>query len=354
MSSRNEGNGNLSHASASFLKFLDRAVLDLNDSSINALAGAFAGGISALMVCPLDVAKTKLQAQGGFMALQRDLQNYKPSPETYLVKPKYSGMMGTLSTIFNEEGVKGLYRGVVPITVGYLPTWAIYFVVYERVKKKTSTHLARFPFVSNMISALTAGACSTLATNPIWVVKTRLMTQTTKYTTYTGTLDAFKKMYRNEGLLSFYSGLGPAMLGLAHVAVQFPLYEHLKYLLKIDENQSTLDQIPQILMASVLAKICASTITYPHEVIRTRTQIQSVLSPMPANPSLIPPKKKYRGIIRTVKTIYLEEGWRAFYSGLGVNMVRTVPASAVTLMSYELVSGYLRHKQETLMQAAVN
>lgn len=325
------------------MSWFESILLDLSPSAINAFSGALAGGISALIVCPLDVAKTKLQAQGGFLALQRELQHYKPSPETYMVKSKYNGMLGTLSTILHEEGIKGLYRGVVPITIGYLPTWAIYFVVYEKVKVKTSSHLSHYPFMSHMISALTAGACSTLATNPIWVVKTRLMAQTNKYKMYSGTLDAFRKMYRNEGILSFYAGLGPALLGLVHVAVQFPLYEHLKRLFRVDEHESHLSQIPRILSASVLAKICASTMTYPHEVIRTRTQIQAV--PSRLNPA---PRKKYRGIIQTAKTIYIEEGWRAFYSGLGTNMVRTVPASAVTLLSYEMATGYLRQKQERL------
>lgn len=344
------------------LSWLDRVVLDCTDPGINAISGATAGIISALVVCPLDVAKTKLQAQGGFIALQRRLLSSQLSPGEPLpgsvVKRKYHGFFGTLSTIFREEGIKGLYRGVVPITIGYLPTWAIYFVVYEEVKNKTSEsrHLDHFPFMSHMISALTAGAISTLATNPIWVVKTRLMTQTAKYTTYHGTLDAFRKMYRNEGIMSFYAGLGPALLGLLHVAVQFPLYEYLKTLLKIDETQSKMTQIPQILTASVLAKVFASSITYPHEVIRTRTQIQlphlssTLVAALNSNPSTpaTTNTRKYRGIIQTAKTVYLEEGWRAFYSGLGTNMVRTVPASAVTLLSFEISTSFLKQKQHKL------
>lgn len=335
----------------SSLSRADKILLECSDPTINAVSGATAGVISALMVCPLDVAKTKLQAQGGYLALKRE--SHSSGQKTLIKKPKYNGLMGTLSTIFREEGIKGLYRGVVPITVGYLPTWAIYFVVYEEVKSRTTPHLGKFHFMSHMISALAAGATSTLATNPIWVIKTRLMAQTAKYTTYTGTLDAFKKMYKTEGIRSFYAGFGPALLGLTHVAVQFPLYEYLKTLLHINERQSKTAQIPQLLTASVISKIFASSITYPHEVIRTRTQIQL---PVASSSGLADPKaasvlhhnRKYRGIIQTAKTIYLEEGWRSFYSGLGTNMVRTVPASAVTLLSYELVTGFLRQKKQHL------
>lgn len=45
---------------------------------------------------------------------------------------------------------------------------------------------------------------------------------------YKSTIDAFRTMYRTEGIGSFYSGLAPALLGLTHVAIQFPLYEFFK------------------------------------------------------------------------------------------------------------------------------
>lgn len=42
------------------------------------------------------------------------------------------------------------------------------------------------------------------------------------------TLDAARTIYRSEGIKAFYRGLLPSLLGIAHVAVQFPLYEQLK------------------------------------------------------------------------------------------------------------------------------
>lgn len=45
---------------------------------------------------------------------------------------------------------------------------------------------------------------------------------------YRNTLDAFLTIYRAEGVAAFYRGLFPSLLGITHVAVQFPLYEQLK------------------------------------------------------------------------------------------------------------------------------
>ncbi|KAK9451822.1 mitochondrial carrier domain-containing protein [Limtongia smithiae] len=307
---------------SSIMPSVEENIAEMPDASVYAIAGASAGFIAGLVVCPLDVVKTRLQAQGGF-------SRYGIASEYY-----YNGLGGTISTIWKTEGIKGFYRGVVPITLGYLPTWMVYFTVYERCKKEFANinAIRDSPFAQHMISALCAGCMSTTATNPIWVVKTRLMTQNAKSSwQYKGTIDAFIKMYKTEGLISFYAGIVPALLGLTHVAVQFPLYEKFKTIFVPPDgpNTSKYRKAGGIIFASSLSKMVASMITYPHEVIRTRMQIQRGF--------LHGPNVKLDGIINTAVTIFKKEGWRGFYSGLGTNLVRTVPASAVTLITYEMV-----------------
>jgi len=161
---------------------------------------------------------------------------------------------------------------------------------------------------------------------------------------YENTLDAARKMYATEGIGAFYSGLAPALLGLTHVAVQFPLYEYFKALFVGPERKSDTpdgNQMLGILAASIVSKICASSATYPHEVIRTRMQTQQRLNGNSAPKGSAGSQKsyapRYQGVIHAVKTVYLEEGWRAFYAGMGTNMIRAVPASATTLLTYEFI-----------------
>jgi solute carrier family 25 folate transporter 32 len=145
----------------------------------------------------------------------------------------------------------------------------------------------------------------------------------------------------------FYSGLVPSLIGAVHVAVQFPLYERLKILFSKPLFSTALDSPDlvasstgaspstfAIISSSVLSKIAASCSTYPHEVIRTRLQNQRGGTRAPGN--------KYTGILRTIQVVYREEGWRAFYAGMGVNMFRTLPSNAITLLTFELVSRRLK------------
>lgn len=156
---------------------------------------------------------------------------------------------------------------------------------------------------------------------------------------YNSTVDAARKMYMQEGVRAFYAGLAPALLGLSHVVVQFPLYEYFKRLFTGGvelgkQGEGGKMDYWGILAASCLSKICASSATYPHEVLRTRLQTQVILNGRSAR-SVGGTITRYEGIVHCFKTILKEEGWRAFYSGMGTNMARAVPASAVTILTYE-------------------
>ncbi|RMZ69254.1 mitochondrial carrier [Pyrenophora seminiperda CCB06] len=350
----------------------------LPDSSVNALCGASAGVASGIVTCPLDVIKTRLQAQGSFR------------PRTY-TGPKrvvYKGLTGTARVIWIEDGIRGLYRGLGPMLLGYIPTWAVYMSTYNSTKDILYPQMEN-KWLARTLASLVAGGCSTLVTNPIWVVKTRLMSQVSARASdehrppwyYRNTFDAFRKMYLKEGIASFYSGLTPAMLGLTHVAIQFPLYEFLKMKftgLEMGQTDSKTEDVHwfAIALATVLSKMTATSATYPHEVLRTRLQTQQ--RSLPSNDNHVsfrggqhdrfhtrPPGTassdgminlpRYRGILRTCTVILQEEGWRAFYNGMGTNMVRAVPAAVTTMLTFEtlkMLHQKLKNEDRALDQEA--
>lgn len=76
----------------------------------------------------------------------------------------------------------------------------------------------------------------------------------------------------------------------------------------------------------------ASIATYPHEVVRTRLQIQRralTTAPLPEGA----PAVRHHGFVGTTVEIIHREGWRGLYKGLSINLFRTVPNSAVTMLT---------------------
>eukprot|EP00898_Chlorokybus_atmophyticus_P003868 jgi/Chlat1/4482/Chrsp29S04422 len=289
--------------------------------TVNAVSGAMAGSIAAAFVCPFDVVKTRLQVQ---RVKQGQL-------------PKFHGLSSSMSVIFREEGVRGLYRGLTPTMVALLPNWAVYFTVYDGLRSVLGPKDGSAPSTAvNVASAAGAGSATVFTTNPLWVVKTRMQTQalTTQPAVYTGMLQALTKIAREEGFAGLYSGVLPSVVGIAHVVIQFPLYEAIKVYLA-DKSGVPVNEVGagSLAVASALSKMLASTATYPHEVIRARLQNQSRANGM---------KIRYTGVMDCIRKVWQEGGMHALYRGCGTNLIRTVPTAVITFTSFELISRTLK------------
>lgn len=83
-----------------------------------AFIGAFSGALGASVVYPLNLLRTRLQAQG-----------------TVLHPPTYTGFMDVFQKTVKNEGVKGLFKGITPNLIKVAPSISITYVVYESGKK---------------------------------------------------------------------------------------------------------------------------------------------------------------------------------------------------------------------------
>lgn len=126
------------------------------------------------------------------------------------------------------------------------------------------------------MAAANAGIITGTATNPIWVVKTRL--QLSAANRYTGQIPTsatkvvgaswgmIKQIAREEGIRGFYKGLSASYLGVTEGVIQWALYERLKIITQSIEGKGGTLQWAGMLGSAGTAKCVASLITYPHEV----------------------------------------------------------------------------------------
>uniref|UniRef100_A0A0D6QS79 Uncharacterized protein n=1 Tax=Araucaria cunninghamii TaxID=56994 RepID=A0A0D6QS79_ARACU len=307
----------------------------------NAGAGAAAGAIAATFVCPLDVIKTRLQVHGVPKRSQSGIRGGLIVHS--LEKIFQSGIRGglivhSLEKIFQNEGFRGMYRGLSPTVLALLPNWAVYFTVYEQLKRLLQPQNDAHQQISvgaNIIAASSAGAATAIVTNPLWVVKTRLQTQGMRpeVVPYKSTFSALSRIAQEEGIRGLYSGLVPALAGISHVAIQFPVYEKMKAYLA-SRGGTTPDKLGpgDVAIASSVSKIMASTMTYPHEVVRSRLQEQGH-----ARDSEI----RYTGVVDCIRKVFRREGIPGFYRGCATNLLRTTPAAVITFTSFEMILRFL-------------
>ncbi|KAJ1805841.1 hypothetical protein LPJ75_005202, partial [Coemansia sp. RSA 2598] len=183
-------------------------------------------------------------------------------------------------------------------------------------------------------AAAIASMVTTTATSPIWVVKTRMQLLRDEYNS---SAECFRKIVHKEGVRGLYKGTSAAYLGASESAIQWMIYEQLKKALKrppedgrsANGSKSFHDWF-EYFGSAALAKLMASVVSYPHEVLRTR------LRQPPDDRGVV----KYTGLVNSAKIIFAEEGVRGFYGGLTPHLLRTVPNASIMFLAYELVLYY--------------
>lgn len=275
---------------------------------VPAVAGMLSGATTAFFTAPLDLIRTQQMAM-----------------------KTTSSMKEASRRVLAKDGVLGLYRGLGLTMMGLAPTWALYWFVYKNLKsfQVQSWEMREDSPLTHLVAAMGAGVCTTISTNPIWVVKTRLQTQSLQlnpgHTRYNGVAHAVSTIIRQEGVHAFFRGVVPSLFGVTHVCVQFPLYEQVKLYLRTRNNKEAHElSFMELVVASMISKVVASTVAFPHEVLRVRQQVSR--------------SSGTSNLFSLAHSIYLENGIRGFYRGLTTNLLRVVPAAAITFVSFEYIS----------------
>ncbi|XP_031282884.1 nicotinamide adenine dinucleotide transporter 2, mitochondrial-like isoform X2 [Pistacia vera] len=253
------------------------------DIFAHAIAGASAGAIAATFVCPLDVIKTRLQVHGlpqGPQSGRKGDSNkqltvgknmiaaagagaatalttnplwvVKTRLQTQGMRPDvvpYKSILSALRRITHEEGIRGLYSGILPSLAG-ISHVAIQFPAYERIKsfmaKKENTEVDKLSPPSVAIASSVSKVLASVMTYPHEVIRSRLQEQGQNRKVgmqYAGVVDCIKKVFQKEGLPGFYRGCATNLIRTTPSAViTFTSYEmmqrFLQRVLPLDKEHS--------------------------------------------------------------------------------------------------------------------
>ena len=247
---------------------------------------------TALLTSPLDVLRTRLQSdyyrsQPGFGRAFRGISSPEPFHFIRASLIHFRETFQILFSIHRVEGWHGLFRGLGPNLTGVVPATAIKFYTYGNCKRIISETMncGSDAALVHIGAAATAGVVTGTATNPIWLVKTRLQLDRSRGEKaagrldrqYRSSLDCLIQVIRQEGIRGMYRGLGASYLGVAESTLHLALYEQMKILIsrrrekEFDGAREKTTWDHTIAWASMsgaagVSKLFAVLVGYPHEV----------------------------------------------------------------------------------------
>lgn len=186
--------------------------------------GSFAGLVQALLICPTEHIKCRLQVQHGAGCKDHI----------------FRGPMHAMDSILKSNGIVGLYRGLACTLWRDIPAFGLYFTIYDTIKDSVTAFSQRSIIQSNQrkkqpinswaVSAF-AGGCSGAFTwafiYPFDVIKSRIQTLPIdtpiekRRIQYIG-----RRIVLDHGWKCLFRGLGVTLLRAFPVnGIIFPVYE---------------------------------------------------------------------------------------------------------------------------------
>ncbi|QSZ30189.1 hypothetical protein DSL72_004709 [Monilinia vaccinii-corymbosi] len=303
-----------------------------SSSYFHFIAGLGSGILSAVLLQPADLLKTRLQ-QSNHASLLTTIRELSQSPNS----------------------IRSFWRGTVPSALRTGFGSAIYFTSLNALRQNLArsnllrtmgvvevrngqVHSSSLPKLSNLAN-LTTGAVARAGAGfvlmPMTVIKVRYESNLYAYRSIMG---AGRDIYLTEGFRGFFSGSGATAIRdapyaglyvlfyeqlkkrLSHVVQSVPQAEELAENLGIRRNMTGSTSASINFGSGVLAAGLATAITNPFDAIKTRIQLQP---------------KKYTNLVVAGRKMVGEEGVKSLFDGLGLRMGRKAVSSAFAWTIYE-------------------
>ncbi|XP_027109990.1 mitochondrial uncoupling protein 2 isoform X2 [Coffea arabica] len=265
------------------------------------LSSAFAACFAELCTIPLDTAKVRLQLE----------KRAAISGEAGGGSSKYKGLLGTVVTIAKEEGLLALWKGIIPGLHRQCLYGGLRIGLYEPVKAFLvgGNAIEDVSLFNKVLAALVTVRLQAEGKMPVGVPRR-----------YSGALDAYYTIAKQEGLAALWTGLGPNIARNAIInAAELASYDHVKE--SILKFPGFSDNVLTHLLAGLGAGFFAVCIGSPVDVVKSRMMGDSIY------------KSTLDCFFKTLKN----EGPFAFYKGFLPNFGRLGLWNAIMFLTLEQV-----------------
>eukprot|EP00249_Psilotum_nudum_P008736 c21476_g1_i1 orf=188-1534(+) len=273
-------------------------------------AGALAGAAAKTVTAPLDRIKLLMQVYG----VQAAQENMKKS----------IGFLEAVMKIGKEEGVTGYWKGNFPQVIRIVPYSAVQLFAYELYKKLFQGKDKELSVVGRLGAGACAGMTSTLVTYPLDVLRLRLAVDPACKTMG----QVAVAMLREEGLPSFYRGLGPSLLGIApYIAVNFCIFDLIKKSLPKEFRKRPAASFITALVSSTFATVMC----YPLDTVRRQMQMKGT---------------PYHSVLDAIPGIVARDGLVGLYRGFVPNALKNLPNSSIRLTTFDAAKNLINASQK--------
>lgn len=263
------------------------------------VVGASANAFTSALLNPMDQLKTKMQAE----ILKGDIR----------AGSVHGSLFRSAHTIYKRDGLFGLWMpGLTATMIRELFNCSLRTGLYGPVRDKFCRDGEDASIWNRISAALITGTMGSIASNPVDVVKVRLLNSQGQGSTFA----AYPKLINEEGLSGAFRGVVPSTLRGASLAVgELAAYDQIK-----TELKSVLEvdvEGPAIHMASsLLTGVIATTMAAPFDVVKTRVMTSTIK---------LGSAEVLRALLWTEGPRALLRGWLPSYMRLGPHALICLP-----------------------------
>ncbi|CAL5389858.1 unnamed protein product [Camellia sinensis] len=279
-------------------------------------AGAIAGAAAKTVTAPLDRIKLLMQTHG----LRAGQEAAK----------KGIGFIEALTLIGKQEGIKGYWKGNLPQVIRIIPYSAVQLFAYETYKKLFRGKDGQLSVIGRLAAGACAGMTSTFVTYPLDVLRLRLAVEPG----YKTMSEVALNMLREEGVASFYNGLGPSLIGIApYIAVNFCIFDLIKKSLPEKYQKRTETSLVTALVSATLSTLMC----YPLDTVRRQMQMRGT---------------PYKTVLDAIPGIVERDGLVGLYRGFVPNALKNLPNSSIRLTTFDTVKRLIAASEKEFQRIA--